>query len=270
MEQASLLRRKQAANNLQQQTSGWPKGIRSPRDGKLRRVFVVQTKEGVLKPRVSDNSEHDGGDGSSPPVLRLKGQMVSVEETNSILFLCSPRVKDIDDMQRIGLFFSDLAIHDPARELFLRSHHHRGERELIEKLDEATNRLRMLQSKLDEDKKRTEELLHSILPSKASFPEPANNAPPSAAACGDAGLSFVDADGESESNCDEAGWLDAFTALLVVATLSALFEPSPVVVSDSELEVSGFASRERCPLVEPLSTLSRGVRRTTLFVGFST
>ncbi|XP_037502993.2 guanylate cyclase soluble subunit beta-2-like [Rhipicephalus sanguineus] len=131
-------------------------------------VFVVQTKEGVLKPRGSDNSEHDGGDGSSPPVLRLKGQMVSVEETHSILFLCSPRVKDIDDMQRIGLFFSDLAIHDPARELFLRSHHHRGERELIEKLDEATNRLRMLQSKLDEDKKRTEELLHSILPSKVA------------------------------------------------------------------------------------------------------
>ncbi|XP_050039223.1 guanylate cyclase soluble subunit beta-1-like [Dermacentor andersoni] len=133
-------------------------------------VFVVQTKEGVLKPRGSNNSEVDGGDSStSPPVLRLKGQMVSVEETQSILFLCSPRVKDIDDMRRIGLFFSDLAIHDPARELFLRSHHHRGERELIEKLDEATNRLRMLQSKLDEDKKRTEELLHSILPSKVAM-----------------------------------------------------------------------------------------------------
>ncbi|KAL1479918.1 hypothetical protein MTO96_051477 [Rhipicephalus appendiculatus] len=86
----------------------------------------------------------------------------------------------------------------------------------------------------------------------------ATNAPPSAAACGDAGLSFVDADVESQSNCDEAGSLDAFTALLVVATLSALLEPSPVVVSDSELEVSGFPSRERCPLVEPLSTLSRG------------
>ncbi|XP_075743408.1 guanylate cyclase soluble subunit beta-1-like [Rhipicephalus microplus] len=131
-------------------------------------VFVVQTKEGVLKPRGSSKSEHDGAGVPNPPVLRLKGQMVSVEETNSIMFLCSPRVKDIDDMQRIGLFFSDLAIHDPARELFLRSHHHRGERELIEKLDEATNRLRMLQSKLDEDKKRTEELLHSILPSKVA------------------------------------------------------------------------------------------------------
>ncbi|KAH7955181.1 hypothetical protein HPB49_025028 [Dermacentor silvarum] len=132
-------------------------------------VFVVQTKEGVLRPRGSNKSEVDGGDSSSPPVLRLKGQMVSVEETQSILFLCSPRVKDIDDMRRIGLFFSDLAIHDPARELFLRSHHHRGERELIEKLDEATNRLKMLQSKLDEDKKRTEELLHSILPSKVAM-----------------------------------------------------------------------------------------------------
>ncbi|KAH9373189.1 hypothetical protein HPB48_004934 [Haemaphysalis longicornis] len=138
----------------------------------LPQVFVVQTKEGVLKPRAvaSEAGEDDAAAAATSPVLRLKGQMVSVEETQSILFLCSPRVKDIDDMRRMGLFFSDLAIHDPARELFLRSHHHRGERELIEKLDEATNRLRMLQSKLDEDKKRTEELLHSILPSKASPP----------------------------------------------------------------------------------------------------
>ncbi|XP_042145635.1 guanylate cyclase soluble subunit beta-1-like [Ixodes scapularis] len=127
-------------------------------------VFVVQAREGVLQcPR-----EEAGSPGQGRPLLRLKGQMVSVEETQSILFLCSPRVKDIDDMRRIGLFFSDLAIHDPARELFLRSHHHRGERELIEKLDEATNRLKMLQSKLDEDKKKTEELLHSILPSKVA------------------------------------------------------------------------------------------------------
>ncbi|XP_077520446.1 guanylate cyclase soluble subunit beta-1-like [Amblyomma americanum] len=137
-------------------------------------VFVVQTKEGVLKPAATATSNpEDVGDKNSPdapppPVLRLKGQMVSVEETQSIMFLCSPRVKDIDDMQRMGLYFSDLAIHDPARELILRSHHHRGERELIEKLDEATNRLRMLQSKLDEDKKRTEELLHGILPAKVA------------------------------------------------------------------------------------------------------
>ncbi|XP_037505403.1 guanylate cyclase soluble subunit beta-1 [Rhipicephalus sanguineus] len=136
--------------------------------GMANTVFVVRTKEGVLKPRGSDNSQHDGGDGSSPAVLRLKGQMVSVEDAQSILLLCSPRVKDIGDMQRIGLFFSDLAIHDPARELFLRSHYQCGERELIEKQDEATDRVLMLQSKLDEDKKLTEELVHSILPSKVS------------------------------------------------------------------------------------------------------
>ncbi|KAL1485344.1 hypothetical protein MTO96_032014 [Rhipicephalus appendiculatus] len=110
----------------------------------------------------------------------------------------------------------------------------------------------------------------TISPRSSGIATTATNAPPSAAACGDAGLSFVDADVESQSNCDDAGSLDAFTALLVVATLSALLEPSPVVASDSELEVSGFASRERCPFAESLSTLSRGVRRATLFVGFRT
>lgn len=104
----------------------------------------------------------------------------------------------------------------------------------------------------------------------ASVPEQSADAPSSAAVTGDAGLSFVDADVESESNCDDGWSLDASTALLVVATLSALLELSHAITSDSELEVSGFASWERCSHAESLSMLSGGVRCTTLFVGFST
>lgn len=101
-----------------------------------------------------------------PPdgVLRLKGQMVSLPESDSILFLCSPRVKSLEDMKRVGLFFSDLALHDPVRDLILISHQRRRERELVEKLDEASNHLKILDSKLREDKRRTEELLCSIFP----------------------------------------------------------------------------------------------------------
>ncbi|KAH9373868.1 hypothetical protein HPB48_004472 [Haemaphysalis longicornis] len=69
--------------------------------------------------------------------------MVSLPEAECLLFLCSPRVKSLEDMHRIGLFFSDLALHDPVRGLILISHQRRRERELVKKLDEASNHLKV-------------------------------------------------------------------------------------------------------------------------------
>ncbi|XP_064483255.1 guanylate cyclase soluble subunit beta-1-like [Ornithodoros turicata] len=153
--------------------------------GFLNQVYVVVGKEGVLE------KEHKAGHVATssnvlpgprkilrrlnstlepPPdgILRLKGQMVSVPESDCILFLCSPRVKGLDDMLRIGLHFSDLAIHDPVRNLILISHHRKGERELVDKLDEASNNLKVLDAKLREDKRRTEDLLCSIFPARVA------------------------------------------------------------------------------------------------------
>ena len=129
-------------------------------------VFIVVTRPGVLdppKPSVFEDekilfklSEHN---------LRLKGQMVFIPETDSILFLCSPRVTDIDELRGRGLYLSDIPIHDATRDLILITQARRAERELVETLEETSNNLKKLQSKLQEDKCRTDELLHSLLPS---------------------------------------------------------------------------------------------------------
>ena len=98
--------------------------------------------------------------------MRLKGQMIFVPESDKILFLCSPRVMDIDDLSSSGLYLSDIPIHDATRDLILITQARKAERLLVEKLEETSNNLRKLRARLQEDKQRTDELLHSILPSR--------------------------------------------------------------------------------------------------------
>ncbi len=46
--------------------------------------------------------------------MKLKGQMVYVEQPEAIFFLCSPWVTDIASLKSYGLTLSDFAIHDPV------------------------------------------------------------------------------------------------------------------------------------------------------------
>ncbi len=47
----------------------------------------------------------------------LKGQIVHLASQNVIVFLCSPWVSDINDVQNLGLSLTDFAIHDPISDL---------------------------------------------------------------------------------------------------------------------------------------------------------
>ena len=129
-------------------------------------VFIIQTRPGALQTdsptNVNTNIYNSRGECDSR--MRLKGQMVFVPEIDGILFLCSPRVNDIDELRRRGLYLSDIPIHDATRDLILIAQARRAEHELVEKLEETSNNLKRLQSRLQEDKRRTDELLLSILP----------------------------------------------------------------------------------------------------------
>ena len=123
-------------------------------------IYVMSTRSGVLD--VPDDHPVPEGKHS----LRLKGQMVYVPERDHILYLCSPRVSHLEDLKTRGLFLSDIPVHDATRDLILITQARRAERELVEKLEETSNNLKKLQGRLQEDKRRTDELLHSILPAK--------------------------------------------------------------------------------------------------------
>ncbi|XP_035681658.1 guanylate cyclase soluble subunit beta-1-like [Branchiostoma floridae] len=139
----------------------------------LNTIYVVRTVQGIINKGKDCTAQACEGASNSASVdldestLKLKGEMVFVTESDMLLFLCSPRVKDLSEFLRKGLYFSDTPLHDSSRDVLMVNYLRRRERDLLDKIEDVGNQLRKLQGKLSEDKRRTEELLHSILPSNA-------------------------------------------------------------------------------------------------------
>ncbi|RWS05575.1 guanylate cyclase soluble subunit beta-1-like protein, partial [Dinothrombium tinctorium] len=120
-------------------------------------VFVLRTKcvnkgsEGI-----NSKSEHSR--------MRLKGQMLHIQETDLMLFLCSPSVLNLDDLNRRGLYLSDIPLHDATRDLVLLSEQFEAEYKLTKNLEILTDKLQQTYRELEEEKKKTDRLLYSVLP----------------------------------------------------------------------------------------------------------
>ena len=100
--------------------------------------------------------------GSDP--MRLRGQMIYLPESNSMLFLCSPRVKRLHDLEQRGLYLSDIPIHDATRGLLMMGQ--AAESEFINsvRLEELIMELKAVQKSLEEEKRRMSDLLREMLP----------------------------------------------------------------------------------------------------------
>lgn len=96
--------------------------------------------------------------------MRLKGQMVHIVESDLIIFLCSPRVLNLDDLNQRGLYLSDIPLHDATRDLVLLSEQFEAEYNLTKNLEILTDKLRLTYRELEEEKKKTDTLLYSVLP----------------------------------------------------------------------------------------------------------
>ena len=100
--------------------------------------------------------------GSDP--MRLRGQMIYLQESESMLFLCSPRVKRLHDLEQRGLYLSDIPIHDATRGLLMMGQ--AAESEFINsvRLEELIMELKAVQKSLEEEKQRMSDLLREMLP----------------------------------------------------------------------------------------------------------
>ncbi|KAH3843075.1 guanylate cyclase soluble subunit beta-1-like [Dreissena polymorpha] len=127
-------------------------------------VFVLRTKEDVID-RCADDNDNNRYDNQDTLRMRLKGQMVYVPESQSLLFMCSPSVNSLDDLSRRGLFLSDIPLHDSTRDLVLLSEKFDEEYRLTQKLEFLTDKLQTMHRELEEEKRKTDKLMYSILPS---------------------------------------------------------------------------------------------------------
>ncbi|XP_065159270.1 guanylate cyclase soluble subunit beta-1 [Atheta coriaria] len=117
-------------------------------------IYVLKTRPGVMKV-------------NAPPeyrTLRLKGQMMYVPETDLVIFLCYPSVVNLDDLTRRGLYISDIPLHDATRDLVLMSEQFEADYKLTRNLEILTDKLQQTYRELDDEKKKTDSLLYSVLP----------------------------------------------------------------------------------------------------------
>ena len=101
---------------------------------------------------------------SSKDPMRLRGQMIYAPESKAMLFLCSPRVKRLNDLEQRGLYLSDIPIHDATRGMLMMGQAAAAEFTKSVRLEELIIELKATQKSLEEEKKRMSDLLHQMLP----------------------------------------------------------------------------------------------------------
>lgn len=101
---------------------------------------------------------------SASDPMRLRGQMVHAPESDSMLFICSPRVKRLQDLEQRGLYLSDIPIHDATRGMLMMGQAAAAEFSKSVRLEELIIDLNHTQKSLEAEKKRMSDLLHQMLP----------------------------------------------------------------------------------------------------------
>uniref|UniRef100_A0A3B4AD98 guanylate cyclase n=1 Tax=Periophthalmus magnuspinnatus TaxID=409849 RepID=A0A3B4AD98_9GOBI len=102
--------------------------------------------------------------GTKEKVMELKGQMLHVPESCSLMFLGSPRVDKLEELMGRGLHLSDIPIHDATRDVILVGEQAKAQDGLKKRMDKLKATLERTHQALEEEKRRTVDLLYSIFP----------------------------------------------------------------------------------------------------------
>uniref|UniRef100_A0A8C8SLD2 guanylate cyclase n=1 Tax=Pelusios castaneus TaxID=367368 RepID=A0A8C8SLD2_9SAUR len=98
------------------------------------------------------------------PMLKLRGQMIWMESIQCMIYLCSPKLRNLEELEAWKMHISDIAQHDTTRDLILLNQQRLAEIELSNQLERKKEELRILSKNLEAEKKKTETLLYAMLP----------------------------------------------------------------------------------------------------------
>ncbi|XP_071951378.1 guanylate cyclase soluble subunit beta-1-like [Antedon mediterranea] len=124
--------------------------------GHFNSMYVLCTK-----PHLLGNDSAENGDSQS---IKFKGQMMEINKSGDILFLCSPSIVNLEELRRKSLYVSDIPVHDATRELVLMSEKFEEEYKLTRTLEIMTDKLQQTYRELEVEKRKTDRLVYSILP----------------------------------------------------------------------------------------------------------
>lgn len=123
--------------------------------------MIPECTRNTKHPDGVDESTSDGKDWSN---LILDCRVIHLEEPDILLFLSTPRISTNDELERIGLNLTDIAGHDPTRDIIIWNELLSMERRETADLAEQAVELRRQLKELEVEKGLSDRLLYSILP----------------------------------------------------------------------------------------------------------
>ncbi|CAL1601312.1 unnamed protein product [Knipowitschia caucasica] len=148
------------------------------KDGLIKRSATFQEHFHIVSPQIKCTFQgiltmlntqfiirirHSSAD-STGKLMDLKGQMIYVSESNVILFLGSPCVDKLEDLTGRGLYLSDIPIHNALRDVVLVGEQAKAQDGLKKRLGKAKAALEHAHLALEEEKRKTVDLLVTIFP----------------------------------------------------------------------------------------------------------
>ncbi|XP_053176223.1 guanylate cyclase soluble subunit beta-2-like [Scomber japonicus] len=115
--------------------------------------FVLQTRRDMLPAAWNDR-----------PMLQLRGQMIWMSSLNCMFYQASPLLRSLQELEERDMHISDIAPHDVTRDLILLNQQRLAEMELSSQLERKKEELRLLSQHLEEERRKTENLLYAMLP----------------------------------------------------------------------------------------------------------
>ncbi|XP_062518689.1 guanylate cyclase soluble subunit beta-1-like isoform X2 [Corticium candelabrum] len=110
------------------------------------------------------NAKDDKKPSTFKRIFNIRGQMIHVLESESLLFMGMPPVRTLNQVEEYGLYVSDIPVHDATRDLILQSGALAGNITLERRLIRAMEDIEKTEVLLREKKKCSDKLLCSMLP----------------------------------------------------------------------------------------------------------
>ncbi|XP_059610596.1 soluble guanylate cyclase 88E [Phlebotomus argentipes] len=135
-------------------------------------IFELVTVESLME-RPSEMNQKDvlsnDDEIENEKNLRLKGQMIYMENWRMIMFLGTPVMPDLTSLINTGLYINDLSMHDFSRDLMLAGTQQSVELKLaLDQEQQKSKKLEESMRKLDEEMRRTDELLYQMIPKQVA------------------------------------------------------------------------------------------------------